>query len=39
VATLRMLVDAGRLEADHPAVAALDPAALACFDKLRSEDD
>jgi HD-like signal output (HDOD) protein len=39
VATLRLLVDAGRLGRRDPAVEALDPAAMECFEKLSSEDD
>jgi HD-like signal output (HDOD) protein len=39
VATLRLLVDAGKLGPNDPEVEALAPAARACFDKLRSEED
>jgi HD-like signal output (HDOD) protein len=39
VATVRLLVDAGRLGPNDPQVEALHPAAKACFDKLRNEED
>jgi HD-like signal output (HDOD) protein len=39
LATLRVLVDAGRLAADDPIVLqGLDPAAAACFEKLSNEE-
>jgi HD-like signal output (HDOD) protein len=39
LATLRLLVDAGKLGPNDPEVEALDPAARACFEKLCNEDD
>ncbi len=40
VSKLRMLADAGQCAADGPFVVnGLDAAALACFDKLKNEDD
>ncbi|MES2150508.1 MAG: HDOD domain-containing protein [Pseudomonadota bacterium] len=40
LAKLRLLVDAGQLDADAPGVLhGLDKATLACFEKLRSEED
>jgi HD-like signal output (HDOD) protein len=38
IATLRLLVDAGQLGPHDPEIEALDPDALACFEKLRNED-
>ncbi|MDB5805715.1 MAG: hypothetical protein JWN73_3037 [Betaproteobacteria bacterium] len=40
IASLRLLVDTGRLAPDDPFVLhGLEPAAIACFDKLRYEED
>ena len=39
LAALRLLIDAGQVDGDDPSVLqGLDPAALACLEKLRNED-